>query len=299
MSLLRALPFWLAAIGIGCGSRSLDPKGGSGIITLTGDAGTTAGFDGPRDVLTIEIIEPDHHCGDRVVDSNEECDDGNYLRGDGCDEFCQVECSFECGSCGPNPCTVNVVCGDGVLGIGEICDDANIKDGDGCSADCARIEPGWTCPLVTGPCYPICGDGMVVGPETCDDGDVVSGDGCSSSCLTEPTTAFCGDGKRSGAEQCDDGTANGTFEYDSCTANCLLGAHCGDGIVNGGEDCDFGTINNRGVYGDPSGCTRFCQVPHYCGDGIIDAVEGEQCDDGKWNGTGNTACATICRVLIH
>jgi cysteine-rich repeat protein len=135
-----------------------------------------------------------------------------------------------------------------------------------------------------------------VGPESCDDGNVISGDGCSSICVTEPTTAGCGDSKRSGAEQCDLGAANGTFDYGGCTVDCQLGAYCGDGIVNGEEECDFATLNNRGVYGDPSGCTRLCQRPHYCGDSIVDAVEGEQCDDGKWNGTGSTACATNCRL---
>ena len=31
------------------------------------------------------------NCGDGVVDSDEECDDGNLSSGDGCSDICQVE----------------------------------------------------------------------------------------------------------------------------------------------------------------------------------------------------------------
>ncbi len=59
-------------------------------------------------------------CGNKVVDSQEQCDDGNTKSGDGCTATCQ-----------------NNVCGDGVLWQGkEQCDDGNSKDGDGCSAKC-------------------------------------------------------------------------------------------------------------------------------------------------------------------
>ncbi len=61
-------------------------------------------------------------CGNDVVESGEECDDGNTNNGDGCNDKCQFE-----------------KCGDGVLNEGEECDDGNNDDGDGCSADC-RIE---------------------------------------------------------------------------------------------------------------------------------------------------------------
>jgi cysteine-rich repeat protein len=31
------------------------------------------------------------YCGDRIVDYNEECDDGNKLQKDGCNSLCQIE----------------------------------------------------------------------------------------------------------------------------------------------------------------------------------------------------------------
>jgi len=59
-------------------------------------------------------------CGNKVVNSDETCDDGNAQSGDGCTAKCQKN-----------------VCGDGVVWIGkEECDDGNIKDGDECKANC-------------------------------------------------------------------------------------------------------------------------------------------------------------------
>ena len=35
-------------------------------------------------------------CGDLNRASDEECDDGNQIDGDGCDSFCTIEPFFEC-----------------------------------------------------------------------------------------------------------------------------------------------------------------------------------------------------------
>ncbi|MCB9376989.1 MAG: DUF4215 domain-containing protein, partial [Microthrixaceae bacterium] len=59
-------------------------------------------------------------CGNGRFDQGEECEDGNRLRGDGCDRRCLQE----------------NVCADGVVGYVEECDDGNRVDGDGCSATC-------------------------------------------------------------------------------------------------------------------------------------------------------------------
>ncbi len=64
-------------------------------------------------------------CGDGVVGSPEECDDGNRTSGDGCDANCVAE-----------------YCGDGIVNGGtERCDDGNATSGDGCDEDCA-LERG-------------------------------------------------------------------------------------------------------------------------------------------------------------
>lgn len=72
---------------------------------------------------------PDHcrfgclfpRCGDGIKDTNEQCDDGNLLDGDGCDRFCFSE-----------------FCGDGMIQMGEECDDGNLISGDGCSRLCQK-----------------------------------------------------------------------------------------------------------------------------------------------------------------
>lgn len=73
-------------------------------------------------------------CGDRVLDFDETCDDGNWLSGDGCDSECQIEC------------------GNGVLDIGEECEDGNRDADDGCDERC-RDE---------------CGNGVLDGGEECE-----------------------------------------------------------------------------------------------------------------------------------
>ena len=60
-------------------------------------------------------------CGNGVVDPGEECDDGNFASGDGCNASCVAE-----------------FCGDGIVNNGgaEVCDDGNTTPYDGCSATC-------------------------------------------------------------------------------------------------------------------------------------------------------------------
>jgi cysteine-rich repeat protein len=61
-------------------------------------------------------------CGNGVVESGEDCDDGNTSSGDGCSSTCQ--------------CEPVAVCGNGVVESGEECDDGNTSSGDGCSSVC-------------------------------------------------------------------------------------------------------------------------------------------------------------------
>ena len=67
-----------------------------------------------RELLTESL------CGNGVINSTENCDDGNTKDGDGCTASCQKN-----------------VCGDGVIWVGhEQCDDGNVVDGDGCDSKC-------------------------------------------------------------------------------------------------------------------------------------------------------------------
>ncbi len=189
--------------------------------------------------VKIELPPKTAVCGNGVVESGEECDDGNA---DDCDA-CSTKCTLVAG------------CGDGVVCGTEECDDGNITSCDGCSAACT-IEGGLRCgdgtanaacgedcdPPVPGRCdaqcgrIPYCGDGITDPGEACDDGNTNDCDACSNSCT--PVTG-CGDGVVCGIEECDDGNAG---SCDGCSAACTIevGYRCGDGTVNAacGEACD-------------------------------------------------------------
>lgn len=64
-------------------------------------------------------------CGNAILESGEECDDGNFVTDDGCDTECKRE---------PIP----VACGNGVVEEGEACDDGNSNNYDHCKNNCAK-----------------------------------------------------------------------------------------------------------------------------------------------------------------
>lgn len=74
----------------------------------------------------VEVLDQDAVCGNAIVEDGEDCDDGNDVANDGCE----------------NDCTESVSgCGNGVVEGTEACDDGNNVDGDSCSADCTRANP--------------------------------------------------------------------------------------------------------------------------------------------------------------
>ncbi len=63
-------------------------------------------------------------CGNKTVDTGEECDDGNTTSGDGCSATCKRE-----------------GCGNGVLDVGEQCDSAMTSPDFPCAASCTYTLP--------------------------------------------------------------------------------------------------------------------------------------------------------------
>lgn len=246
-------------------------------------------------------------CGNAVQEGMEQCDDGNMMDGDGCD----------------NNCTTTA-CGNGIMTMGEMCDDGNMLDGDGCDSNCkptgcpngiatgtedcddGNMMDGDGCDnncTLTG-----CGNGIVTMPEMCDDGNGNDGDGCDSNC----TMTACGNGIPTSGEACDDGNPN---EGDGCDSNCTVSA-CGNGVVGAPETCDDGNgVDGDGCDSDctPTGCGNSVQTagelcedgnlvdgdgcdsnctPTGCGNDIT--TMGETCDDG--NTTDNDGCGMTCLV---
>jgi cysteine-rich repeat protein len=265
---------------------------------------------GPRQTCRslVETTEPDPttttdtttavpECGNGVLESGEECDDGNQDNTDACTNACE-------------PAT----CSDGFVQMGvEDCDEGGVQTAD-CEATCTRTRCGDTIinPLAQPPeqcddgnqdntdaCTDVCelatcGDSIVQPPEKCDDGGVQTAD-CEATC-TRPT---CGDGVHNPLvlqppEQCDNGTnldppysTMGPPAPDACAPGCLDVEFCGDGIPNGPgpEPCDDGM--------QTAACETTCTIPT-CGDGITNKLlmPPEQCDDN--NAANGDGCSSTC-----
>ncbi|MBL9100680.1 MAG: DUF4215 domain-containing protein [Myxococcales bacterium] len=223
----------------------------------------------------LAICIPDG-CGDGILQTYEDCDDGDLDNGDGCLQTCK-----------------RAACGDGFVQAGvELCDDGNTDNGDDCDQRCT---------------VPTCGDGDVDDGEKCDDGNLVDTDACRNVCVA----AACGDGVvQTGVEECDDGGEgddacdaackaaacgdgvlqtgeacdDGNLKDDDACVGACVPAECGDGLVQTGvELCDEGADNGEGV------CDADCVLVS-CGDGVVQA--GEECDDG--DADNGDACLDTC-----
>lgn len=217
-----------------------------------------------------------NQCGDLYVSKTEECEDGNVVTGDGCDN-CQFSClstdpardctnldpciatkcddsTHTCGSalgdgvtcaagsvCKSGVCTPTV-CGDGILDAGEICDDGNLQNGDGCDADCTRscVDPKTDCPAAPVCQAPACDMNFV-----CTTTNIGSDPACiaPNSCMNgacQAPAAVCGNGKTEVGEECDFGASNGPNAgcESNCKLSCAADANCIDtNTCNGTETC--------------------------------------------------------------
>ena len=249
-------------------------------------------------------------CGDGVVNSTEDCDDGNNNNNDSC----------------PNDCDL-AVCGDNIVEGLEECDPPNTGQ---CQSNCIfrgsggggrgnRSSAGSTGSYFKRPDPPDgCGNSILQRDlgEECDTGTRFNGLGnCSFDCKK----LICGDGVITPGigEDCEPtqaGTSNGVslFEVatcgETCTAPittpegsihggcqrmflqaCTTGSpsasttpresRCGNGSVDPGEECDFGGICNGGQF-DGSFWTDIPSVDTCeSGGGIPEARGGDGCSE--------------------
>lgn len=262
-------------------------------------------------------------CGNGLVESDEECDDGN----DDIDDACIG-------------CIVVPLCGNGVVEPGEGCDVLDAAVCDRCmpvyEPECGNgvVESGEECDSDHESCVECklytaaCGDAITNGADECDDGNDVEDDGCDNLCRVrkcgdgvvqtgeqcdppgatctnqcQSASEMCGDGDKDSGEQCDDGnTASG----DGCF-NCMN--ECGDGVVDPqlGEACEPGKAKRRcrsAVKGQcfvcagneacesRDICSATCQPSPVCGNGVLEAVAGEECDP-----PGSARCDSECHAI--
>jgi len=238
-------------------------------------------------------------CGDGIVDTLEECDDGESLNSDAPNARCRLICQL-------------ASCGDGIIDVAPVdgraaeeCDDENSDSTDTC------IQ----CRLAR------CGDGFLQdGVEVCDDGNQNINDDCPDGVDGTCQPARCGDGlvktfradPGDTTEECDCGDTtlssdpanpvacvgiNSSAANAACRQDCTA-SRCGDGIIDdapaGGrnpEACDDGASNSDSI---PDACRLDCSLPA-CGDGITDS--GEECDEGAANSNSQPdACRLDCRL---
>jgi fibro-slime domain-containing protein len=154
---------------------------------------------------------------------------------------------------------------------------------------------------VVSQCTTVCGDGVVAGTEQCDNG---TNDGSYGTCNANCTLApYCGDDKvQNPPEQCDDGSNLTTYAASNasqCGPGCKWAPYCGDGAKNGPEACDNGANNQSPslAYG-ASVCTTACTLAPYCGDGVPESQFGEQCDNGKNDGSYGS-CNANCTLAPY
>ncbi len=215
-------------------------------------------------------------CGDGVVDSTEQCDDGNTDNGDCCSSTCTFETNGS--SCDDGLfCTTGETCTAGVCGGGGATD---------CSGSADQCNDG-VCNETTDACEAqAANEGL-----SCDDGLFCnSGETCSA--------GVCGGGGATDcSDQCNDGVCDETT--DACEAQpANEGQSCDDGLFcNTGETCTAGVCGGGGAT-DCSGSAD------QCNDGVCNettdaceaqaANEGLACDDGLFCNEGETCTAGAC-----
>ncbi|CAK58908.1 unnamed protein product (macronuclear) [Paramecium tetraurelia] len=212
-------------------------------------------------------------CGNKIIQGQEECDDMNSIRFDGCNN-CRNDCQKECSYCQQGICLDCIYgwhitdhficeseCGDNLIALisDEECDDMNEIPYDGCynctyqcRQNCKlcikgicqdKCESGYY--ELDYECLPICGDGIIVEREDCDDQNDDQSDGCFKCKFNCPD--HCKICEQEQCNFCEQG-----YELSPILNQCLT--YCGNGMVSQEEECD--DMNKE----DGDGCSRFCKI---------------------------------------
>lgn len=166
---MKTVLWLIACVAIaasGCDFGANSAKCGNSIVEIGEDCEPGSGASAVCDSACKFI------CGNGTLNSDEQCDDGNRVDGDGCDSTCKLEC------------------GNGNVDANEQCDDGNQKGGDGCDSDC-KLE---------------CGNGKLDFNETCDAsaGSPSGACGCTDACKWAVAGSSCSDDNAcTGSDACD------------------------------------------------------------------------------------------------
>jgi cysteine-rich repeat protein len=252
----------------------------------------------------------DKYCSNGKVDApGEECDDGNRVKGDGCENDCKFSCHADAECQSANACISPATCGP----VTHKCTPLTPK--------AAGTACGTAQNCIFSNCLaPVCGDGVQAqGVEACDDGNRISGDGCESGCKLTCATATAAADCAGKTPPCRTATCLGNLCSSAADTGkngtaCLVGTgaagttcsagrcgKCGDGVKDAGELCDDGNLVNGD--GCEPNCAFSCSVDAECNDNdscngtetCVAGAGGKKCTPGASAADG-TACGTgkIC-----
>ena len=197
----------------------------STIRYLGGYGSTGGGGGGGSRGSTRHVSTP--ICGDGTVDSEEECDDGNNVNGDGCDENCKIEIEDKEIGSPDNECK-------------EFDFDFGVAKWE-CNGGWTESDTIYSGTSVTG---------------NCDSADWDVGTSPADGIVVK-----AGNPESGGYHYAEDGTS-GTLDLDKDLSHITFCGYeeeepvCGNGIVEGDEECDDG--NNADGDGCSSTCTFEC-----------------------------------------
>jgi cysteine-rich repeat protein len=203
-------------------------------------------------------------CGDGLIERpDEECEDGNSVNGDGCDN-CRFTCvstdkARDCND--PDPCPGVATCNDN---LHKCVAGTPLTELSTCGTGKACVNKVCT--------DKYCGNGKHDPGEECDDGNRFNADGCEQdcrfTCVASDTSRDC-----HSDNPC---ISSGTCDAQSHKCSALLPKTAGTACP-GGKNCIFGNC-----------------VAAVCGDGIP-ASGIEACDDG--NQSSLDACTAQCKPV--
>jgi cysteine-rich repeat protein len=201
-------------------------------------------------------------CGNKKVETGEECDDGNNVEADGCEPDCTVSKDTD---------------SDGIYDPVDNCPDVSNED----QTDTDEDGIGDECDA------PDCGNTVIETGEECDDGNDIKGDGCEPGCMESVDTDS--DGVYDSVDNCPDAANEGQEDIDADgKGDACDPAECGNGVQEGTEACEDGNTD------DGDGCSSACTVENFSyGDIIITEImyDPKAVDDtaGEWFEIYNTA----------
>ncbi len=164
------------------------------------------------------------HCGDGILDSDEECDDGNAVSGDGCEPDCVFSCRD--GGCDDgNVCNGVEVCA--TVAGGRACQDGTPPSLDAC----------WVCDSTTGPYLPDAdGDGFAADEHQrcptgfdCDDSDPNVNPGAVDVCNGIDDDCDGSTDEGAGAVSCGPDVDGDGYPGESPTSSMMACGSCPDG----------------------------------------------------------------------